>query len=162
MSGIIGDPAAKSGVIGLKTPVSLPYFAGTDTDANGPANDNGERVWDADNVYYDTRSWWDHTNNRYIPKIKGLYAAQVGANFSKAKGVGRFYIRKNGTTFAVGYKDSTDTTNGEWFCVYTSGITEMNGVDDYIDCQIDGYIDGGARWNQFTIYLIQHTLYNST
>ena len=151
MSGVIGNPNSKSGIIGLRTPTQLPIFSATDTDSNGPNNDNNSRAWGQTmNIFTDTMSWWDSTNKRYHPKFKGTYLCMMSSNFHSNKTAGHFAIQKNAATFAVGYKQGSET----WMQVIAQGLTEVNGTPDYINVVVDGYMDGGARWNQLNIIMV--------
>jgi hypothetical protein len=149
MSGIIGDPGAKSGIIGLQTPVSLPYFWGRQS-----SNHNSASVgnWEADTITFDTTSAWDSTNHRYNPKIKGLYFVSISSNFTGGTfPEGYFRVEKNNTQKAFAYKNSTDN----YHMASVSVILELNGTTDYINFKVVGFIDAGADWNRAIIYLIK-------
>lgn len=155
MSGIIGNPSAKSGIIGLQTPVSLPWFRGTCNDADGPSNNDAARTWvpnPAYSGYVDTASWWDSGNARYIPKIKGLYFCLVVATMSDDSNVGHWYIQKNDAVRAVGYKEGTSEAYQQVSCTC---VIDMDGGSDYIDFVVTGRISAAQWWNLCTIYLIQ-------
>ena len=102
-------------------------------------------------------SWWNNSNNRFIPTTSGTYVIQYSALFQAGTGVTsqmNTQIRKNGNTliltqFPVNYYQPFTHTN--------TAIATMNGSTDYVEVSAysgsdTGQVISGANPPQQTIF----------
>jgi len=101
------------------------------------------------NTVTDTNSFFDTTNNRYLPTIAGYYQVSCSlAIFATTWDIAIAWIYKNNTPIIRGMdiRFSSSVGAGDLVCVVT-GIVAMNGTTDYIDLR--GYISAGSGTPQF-------------
>jgi len=83
-------------------------------------------------VVFDTDSWFDTTNNRYVPQQAGYYffSSIVNTSGSNSPVYGQINIRKSGTVFAERF---ISINNNQFNSVHVTGIIDLNGSTDYVE-----------------------------
>lgn len=123
-----------TGMLVPKRPVAFQVGA-TDTDQSISADTNTVAEWEF--VTLDTGSYWDSTNHRYTPQIKGFYL--FGGLLRFAVSQGQFvacYLRKNSSTVSsiqINSGVSSDDIISNSSIPIPTMLVEMNGSSDYVD-----------------------------
>jgi len=93
-----------------------------------------------DTVSFDTNTWFDTVNNRYVPQIAGYYqfiAVASVAGTSTTAFIFSFYL--NGTSLGFSLISRAATSSSQTFTI-TSPVLYLNGSTDYVEgyARIDG------------------------
>ena len=108
---------------------------------------------------FDSAGWYDNTNFRYVPKVKGYYIFHVTMMFFTGMSGGSveqsFQIRLNGST-VHGYTDGYSTNYGNYSKHSFHGVIRCNGNTDYVD--VNAYssastqLHSASNWSGWLLY----------
>ena len=110
---------------------------------------------------FDAAGWYDNTNFRYVPQVKGYYWFSVTVMFFNGMNgnsiESSLQLRLNGsTTNGYGYTNGYSTNYGNYDLNSFQGVIKCNGTTDYVD--VNAYnnrstnIGGVSNWSGFLLY----------
>ena len=149
----IGQSGESLSIVGKMSGQNYPAFEVYKTDTQSPSDNVLTKVT-YNTVRYDTDSFWDATNNRFLPTIAGKYyvysCLAVNSSGSNNVSSGGLYFYKNGSVYnRVTYGANTGTAMGG-LNFFDAQIVEMNGTSDYVE--IFGIVDVTTGSPQFLTF----------
>ena len=108
---------------------------------------------------FDSAGWYDNTNFRYVPQVKGYYIFHVTMMFFTGMSGGSveqsFSIRLNGTT-VHGYTDGYSTNYGNYSKHSFHGVIRCNGNTDYVtvhgSSSASTQLHSASNWSGWLLY----------
>jgi hypothetical protein len=123
---------SESGVPQLNVPAFRAYLSSDQSITSGVSTKvNINSV--SGNIGFDTNSWFDTTNKRYVPQIAGYYQITgtirvTGSSITRVIAL----LFKNGVQYEQGMAvNPSSTTSAQHFMV--SSIVYLNGTTDYVE-----------------------------
>jgi len=130
-----------------------PAFEVYKTDTQNPSDNVITKVT-YNTVRYDTNSFWDATNNRFLPTVAGKYYvySKLSLNSTGTNNVltGGVYIYKNGSVYNRSTVSSNSGSAMSGIDVFEGQIVEMNGTSDYVESF--GVVDVSGGTPQFLTF----------
>ena len=110
---------------------------------------------------FDAAGWYDNTNFRYVPQVKGYYWFSVTVMFFNGMNgnsiESSLQLRLNGsTTNAYGFTDGYNSNYGNYSMNSFQGVIKCNGTTDYVD--VNAYnnqstnLGAVSNWSGFLLY----------
>ena len=135
---------------GVTSKVNEPYFEVTLASQQN-ISDATQTTIQFDTTVFDTGSFWDSTNYRWLPTVAGKYyvyaQANLGSDTVDTILASLMRIEKNGSRHSQSQFDNQNNDlTSQTHTMAT--IVELNGTSDYID--VSGYIDVNAGTPSFS------------
>jgi hypothetical protein len=109
--------------------------------------DTGAIKLNLDSELFDTDSFFDAANKKFLPTVAGYYRISFCA-YSNPSGSGAgpmyTYLTKNGSSGQYAFAQAYDTV-GENYSMSGSVIVHMNGTTDYLELYARGNLSGGVH-----------------